>query len=157
MDAFKALKSACNSTKAYKSFNDIKVGDYFIHEFKFIQTCYGRKVACVTESFVCFLPERFSKMIASDEAIEALNKDTYIMRYSGKDAARRNLVMLDFVKCPTEIEDLLQFDEDAVVAAAEAVELQEAVQHSHDSAAAELQAAHAAAAADMEKNNMHGQ
>lgn len=100
MSAFKALKSACNTN--YKNFGNIDIGVYKVLEFKLVETCYGTKVAVVTEEFMCFLPDRFSKSISTQEAIDELNGPPCFMKYDGKDPKRKNLIMLDFVKCPQQ-------------------------------------------------------
>lgn len=106
MSAFNALKSACRGPVMFEKFDNILPGEYSVREFKFIQTRFGRKVVVVTEDFMCFLPERFAREIASEEAIDELNRTRYIMKYRGKDAKRHNLLLLDFEVCtPQEYAD----------------------------------------------------
>lgn len=100
MSAFQALKSACRATTVFKNFDQIKIGVYDVIEFKFVETRFGKKVAVVTEDFLCILPERFSTTIRTDAAIEELNETRYIMKYKGKDAGQHNRVMLDFEVYP---------------------------------------------------------
>lgn len=98
MSAFNALKSACKGSIMYRNFDSIEIGVYKVLEFKFADTRYGRKIVVVTDEFMCFLPDRFSKSIMTQEAIDELNNTPCVMKYNGKDPKRKNLVKLDFEK-----------------------------------------------------------
>lgn len=102
MSAFNALKSAVKASSAYRNFDNIDVGVYKVLGFKFMNTRYGQKIVVTTAEFKCFLPDRFSKSIQTDEAIAELNGTPCVMRFSGKDATRKNRVMVDFEKIPQQ-------------------------------------------------------
>lgn len=97
MDAFKKLQAACKGA-TFKKFSEIAIGSYEVHQFKFVETRFGKKVVVVTDEFMCFLPERFSKAITTDDQIDALNAEKTMMSYRGRDAGRMNFVILDFQK-----------------------------------------------------------
>lgn len=76
---------ACEK-RSYKSFNDLKVGEYEVKKFSAVETKYGTRVRVDCEGFYVFLPERLStaKIIAVDN-IERMNSREQIMIYRGKD------------------------------------------------------------------------
>lgn len=102
MNAFNKLESACRVAVSFKSFNEIEIGAYNVTEFKFMDTRFGKKIVVVTEDFMAFLPDRFSKAITTDEEIAELNSEQTIMLYGGRDAKRMNRIMVEFQKVPQE-------------------------------------------------------
>lgn len=97
MNAFDVLKTACKASANYTSFEHIKPGFYDVQRFKIVNTKFGKKVVVMTEEFDCFLPERFLKGV-TPQVVDALNSETYVMKYYGKDPTRHNRVMVDFEK-----------------------------------------------------------
>lgn len=57
------------------------------------------------EDFLCFLPDRFSKVVSTDLQLAELNEElesiTYSLKYDGKDPKRKNYIV-DFIKTPKE-------------------------------------------------------
>lgn len=102
MSAFTALKSACKSAVSFKSFSEIEIGAYEVTKFKFMETKFGKKIVVVTEEFMCFLPDRFSKAITTDEQIAELNAEKTMMTYGGLESKRQNRIIVDFQKMPRE-------------------------------------------------------
>lgn len=102
MSAFNALKSAVKASGAYRNFDNIEIGVYKVLGFSFVITRYGQQVVVTTPEFKCFLPDRFSKYIRTVEALAELNATPCVMRFSGKDATRRNRVMVDFDMIPEQ-------------------------------------------------------
>lgn len=100
MSAIQALKSACKPAASYRNFCDIEIGVYNIEEFKFVQTVYGRKLVVRCEDFMCFLPDRCSKAITTDQQIIELNSGAWALKYEGRDSRRGNLIMVDFIERP---------------------------------------------------------
>lgn len=120
MSAFEALKSACKASVSFKSFSEIEVGVYDVQEFKFVETKFGKKLVVRTEEFLCFLPERFSKAVSTDNQLIELNAElnsvTYSMKYDGKDPKRKSYIV-DFIKTPKmqddwphELDEFLQLE-----------------------------------------------
>lgn len=97
MSAIEVLKSACKPAASFKNFSDIEIGVYNIEEFKFCQTKYGKKLVVRTEDFLCFLPDRCSKAITTDEQLIELNNGAWAMKYDGRDSKRGNLILVDIV------------------------------------------------------------
>lgn len=98
MSIFETLKSACRASASFKNFSEIEIGVYEVEEFKFVETKFGKKLVVCTEEFMCFLPDRFSKKITTDEQLIELNNTPLRMKYDGRDLKRRNLIMVDFIK-----------------------------------------------------------
>lgn len=102
MSAFNALKTAAKASSAYRNFDNIAVGVYKVLKFEFVTSKYGKRVVVTTPEFKCFLPDRFSQSIQTDEAIAELNGSPCVMRFSGKDATRKDRVMVDFEAIPQQ-------------------------------------------------------
>lgn len=89
--ALSLLKTACTK-KSYKSFNELKEGEYIVNNFTFVDTTYGKRVRISLEDKFMFLPERFAEIL-NDDTIAELNSSPKIMVYGGKDNKR---LILDF-------------------------------------------------------------
>lgn len=98
MNAIAALKSACKASASFKNFREIEIGVYNIEEFKFVVTKYGKKLVVRTEEFLCFLPDRCSRAITTDQQLVELNNGAWAMKYSGRDAQRGNCILVDIVE-----------------------------------------------------------
>lgn len=97
MDAFISLKSACNqSITPHKNFDQVEVGDYNVVSFQLLDTKYGKKLKVIFENFHVFLPDRFSKVIDTEDKVNSLNSIQYVMKFRGKDTQRQNRLILDF-------------------------------------------------------------
>lgn len=98
MSAIEALKSACKVATSFKSFREIEIGVYDIEEFKFIETKFGKKLVVRTPEFLCFLPDRCSRIITRDEQLAELNTvGVWAMKYDGRDPRRGNCILVDIV------------------------------------------------------------
>lgn len=98
MSAIAALKSACKASASFKNFREIEIGIYNILEFKFVVTKYGKKLVVRTEEFLCFLPERCSRTITTDQQLTELNNGAWAMKYDGRDPTRGNCILVDIVE-----------------------------------------------------------
>lgn len=90
-----ALQLACKVTPL-KNFDQIQTGEYRVRRFSFAETRYGKKIKVETDFFACFLPDRFTKFIASDKDIADINTVPHMMIYRGKDVTQKNRIILDF-------------------------------------------------------------
>lgn len=88
MSSFELLKTLC-CNKPYCSFEDLQIGDYFVHKFDFVDTKYGKRLRADLGDKIVFLPKRFSTNITI-EAVAELNQTRTIRSYMGKDPARNN-------------------------------------------------------------------
>lgn len=97
MNALEKLKAAClkKSSKSFKSFKDLKVGEYIVYEFSWIQTNHGRRVRITLDDYFMYLPERFSTNL-DDATIAELNSSPKVMVYGGKNPTEYNRLILDF-------------------------------------------------------------
>lgn len=106
MSTIEALKKACTKSSQFRKFDDIDFGVYDIEEFKFVTTKFGKKLVVRTAEFLCFLPERCSTTINTDEQLEDLNNGLWAMQYKGKDAKRGNYIMVEIIERQPQLEDL---------------------------------------------------
>lgn len=95
------LKLQQNCAKAYKSFDDLPVGEYIVTKFeKAEKSKFGKRIKIdvndekTKESFYMFLPERCSTM--TPEEITQLNSSPIKMFFDGKDADRGGRVLIHF-------------------------------------------------------------
>lgn len=93
MNALEKLKSACG-VKNYRSFNELPVGEYMVHEFSWVDTSHGRRVRISLDNHYMYLPDRFESL--SDADIAELNAAPKVMVYGGKDSTKNNRLILDF-------------------------------------------------------------
>lgn len=101
MDAITALKNSCKSKKvSFKNFSQIELGVYNIEEFSFLQTKFGVKLVVRTENFMCFLPDRCSNAITTDEQIAELNGSSLAMQYEGRDEKRGDMILVNIIDRP---------------------------------------------------------
>lgn len=90
------LQKASNSVPFLK-FDDLTVGSrYEIDHFALVDTQYGRRVSVWINEDILHLPIRFVKEISTQEQIDALNENKYVMIYGGKDLNRKNRILIDF-------------------------------------------------------------
>lgn len=88
------LQKAAHSS-SYLKFDNLEVGGkYVIDFFEYGNTAFGPRIAVYIQGEKLFLPTRFNKLLAA--RIDELNQHRYIMHYHGKEAARRNRLLLDF-------------------------------------------------------------
>lgn len=92
--ALDKLKAAC-AGKTYKSFNQLAVGEYVVHNFSSVNTAHGTRVRIVLDHHYMLLPERFNNIL-DDNTLNELNSTPMIMVYGGKDLAHHNRLILDF-------------------------------------------------------------
>lgn len=108
MVAFNMLQGLARwNTVPFKRFDDLEVGRWYqIDKFLLTNGQFGIKLAARIKNtaefgglFVINLPDRF-KVMAKPEVLEELNvaADKGYMYYGGKDAFRKNRIILDFSK-----------------------------------------------------------
>lgn len=90
-----ALQLACKVVPL-KNFDQIQIGEYRVLRFSFVETRYGKRIKVETDHFNCFLPERFTKFVESDQDIVDLNTVPHMMIFHGKDITQKNRIILDF-------------------------------------------------------------
>lgn len=97
MSALDKLKSACVGTNKnlVKNFDQLMVGEHIVHEFLAVETRHGRRVRIQLDTHYMYLPPRFNECL-DDATIAELNSSPKIMVYGGKDATRKNRLILDF-------------------------------------------------------------
>lgn len=104
MSAIQLLMTSCKPKATFRRFEDIEVGVYNIEKFRFVETKFGKKLVVCTEEFMCFLPERCSKAITTDQQVNELNNGAWAMQYVGRDVLRGNAILVDIINKPEEYE-----------------------------------------------------
>lgn len=94
MAAITILKNA-GTSKPFKSFKDLEIGEYAIEKFDLVPTTYGIRIRIQLQDSFLFLPQRYAEAIG-DQSINDLNLSSVIMTYSGKDPKNQNRLILDF-------------------------------------------------------------
>lgn len=79
-----ALLESC-AVRSYKSFADLKVGDYPVRKFGFADTKHGKRLRVDLTDFYVFLPERFQIENFPPSRIEELNSTDIILEFKGKE------------------------------------------------------------------------
>lgn len=94
MEAFNIFHDAAWGLKTHIKFDDLPIGNYRISHFSVANTTFGPTLkAEIGENFV-FLPKRFYTQLNREDiagSVRRLNNTTYVMKYRGKDPARRNM------------------------------------------------------------------
>lgn len=93
MSALDKLRAACTTKLTYKSFSSLTPGEYTVYEFSKVETKHGHRVRIMLDDYSMYLPERF---LLTDDEIAELNASPKIMVYGGKDASKKNRLILDF-------------------------------------------------------------
>lgn len=104
MSAIEVLKSSCKGTVSFRNFREIDVGVYGIEQFKFVETKHGKKLVVRTDEFLCFLPDRCSKAITTDQQVAELNLGEWALKYDGRDVKRGNCILVDIIEKPKQPE-----------------------------------------------------
>lgn len=97
MDSFEMLKKA-STASSFLKFDDFEIGKrYLVDRFEFLtDTKYGVCLVVYVNDDLVYLPKRFTKVFTSAAAVESLNKDEYVLIYSGRDATKNNKILVDF-------------------------------------------------------------
>lgn len=92
MNELTHIKAACIN-KPFKSFVNLKVGDYVVENFQRVSTSLDHRIRVELYDCVMYLPECYTNHI-NDEILNELDRVIVCMSYYGKNAASQEL--LDF-------------------------------------------------------------
>lgn len=77
------LNLACTKEgKPYLSFKKLPIGEYYVENFKVVDTQYGTRVRVDLADSYMILPERFAETLTED-MIKDLNQRPKVMEYAG--------------------------------------------------------------------------
>lgn len=104
--AFQALQTSCEVVfHPIKKFDDLENGIYLVDSFSMKDTKFGKRIFVNIDDFCVVLPPRFMERINKQKQIDELNAGRYNMIYQGKDATKKNLLLLSFVEAPDDAGD----------------------------------------------------
>lgn len=104
---FEKLKKACINDSNYNKWDDLQHGVYNIKYFKLIDTKnFGLKLYVYLENnFVLQMPQRCLDSINQEAEVEELNAEKYKLIYNGKDAMKKNMLLIDIERVIPEGEE----------------------------------------------------
>lgn len=104
LDNFQKIAAGMDDA-VYTKLDDLSIGKvYCVEEFAFKTTKYGKGVTAILEDagkaikLLIFLPSRLALTITTDEELQLLNAENYHLIFRGRDAAKKNMARIDFIK-----------------------------------------------------------
>ena len=97
MDTLALLKKAATAA-AFLKLDDLEIGKrYPIDRFELLpETKYGATIVVYIDDELVYLPKRFTKIFKTEADIEELNRQKYVLIYSGRDVKQHNKILVDF-------------------------------------------------------------